>query len=102
VRKGNANLVTALVQAGVCAGRKKDTYLRVKYWKLVPRIGKQRAAMAIGHKILTAAYYMLKNGVDYHDLGNAYLDTRSAHATSRVLVKGLEQMGYKVTLDKVA
>lgn len=102
VRKGNVHLVTALVQAGVCAGRKKDTYLRAKYWKLVPRIGKQRTAIAIGHKFLTAAYYMLKNGVDYHDLGHAYLDKRAAKATSRALVKRLEEMGYKVTLDKVA
>jgi transposase len=101
-RKGNVHLVTALVQAGVCAGRKKDTYLRAKYWKLVPRLGKQRAAMAIAHKILTAAYYMLKDGVDYHDLGVAYLDKRAATATRRALVKRLEHMGYKVTLDKVA
>jgi len=102
VRKGNVHLVTALVQAGVCAGRKKDTYLRAKYWKLVPRIGKQRAAMAIAHKILIAAYHMLSHGHDYRDLGHAYLDKRSANATSRSLVKRLEAMGYKVTLDKVA
>jgi len=101
-RKGNVHLVTALVQAGVCAGRKKGTYLRAKYWKLVPRIGKQRAAMAIAHKILIAAYHMLKDGLDYVDLGDAYLDKRAAKATSRSLVKRLEGMGYKVTLDKAA
>ena len=101
-RKGNVHLVTALVQAGVCAGRKKGSYLRAKYWKLVPRLGKQRAAMAIAHKILIAAYHMLKNGLDYADLGDAYLDKMSAKATSRSLVKRLEGMGYTVTLDKAA
>lgn len=99
-RKGNVHLVTALVQAGVSAGRKKDTYLRAKYWKLVPRIGKQRAAMAIAHKILIAAYQMLRGGIDYVDLGGAYLDKRAEKATSRGLVKRLEGMGYKVTLEK--
>lgn len=101
-RKGNVHLVTALVQAGVCAGRKKGSYLRAKYWKLIPRIGKQRAAMAIAHKILIAAYHMLKDGLDYADLGDAYLDKRSVKATSRSLVKRLEGMGYRVTLENAA
>ncbi len=102
VRKGNAHLVTALVQAGLCASRKKETYLRAKYWKLVPRLGKQRAAMAIAHKILVAAYHMLRSGLDYVDLGEAYLDRRKAAASKRALVKRLEGMGYVVTLEKSA
>jgi hypothetical protein len=58
--------------------------------------------MAIAHKILTAAYFMLRDGVDYSDLGDGYLDARNAKATSRALTKRLEGMGYKVTLEKVA
>lgn len=101
-RRGNVHLTTALVQAATCAARAKGTYLRSKYWRLVPRIGKKRAAMAIAHKILTAAYFMLRDGVDYSDLGDAYLDARNAKATSRALTKRLEGMGYKVTLEKAA
>lgn len=101
-RKGNPHLTTALVQAAVCAARTKGTYLRSKYWRLVPRTGKKRAAMAVAHKILVAAYFMLRDGVDYADLGEAYLDTRNAEATSRALVKRLEAMGYKVTAEKAA
>jgi transposase len=101
-RSGNLHLTTALVQAATCAARAKDTYLRAKYWRLVPRIGKKRAAMAIAHKILTAAYFMLRHAVDYSDLGGAYLDARNTKATSRALVKRLEGMGYKVTLQTAA
>lgn len=101
-RKGNPHLTTALVQAAVCAARTKGTYLRSKYWKLVPRTGKKRAAMAIAHKILVAAYFMLRDGVDYADLGEAYLDTRNADATARALVKRLQAMGHKVTIEKAA
>jgi transposase len=101
-RKGNVHLTTALVQAAVCAARTKGTYLRSKYWRLVPRTGKKRAAMAIAHKILTAAYFMLRDGVDYADLGEAYLDTRNAQATSRALIKRLQAMGFKVTAEKAA
>jgi transposase len=101
-RRGNVHLVTALVQAALCASRKKGTYLRSKYWKLVPRLGKQRAAMAVGHKILLAAYEMLKTGRDYADLGEGYLDARNAAATTASLVKRLEAMGHKVSLEKAA
>lgn len=101
-RKGNPHLMTALVQAAVCAARTKGTYLRSKYWKLVPRIGKKRAAMAIAHKILIAAYFMLRDGTHYTDLGEAYLDKRNADATTRALVKRLQAMGHKVTIEKAA
>jgi hypothetical protein len=66
----------------------------------VPRLGKQRAAMAIAHKILVAAYFMLKGGSDFVDLGEAYLDRRKEAASKRALVKRLEGMGYRVTLEK--
>jgi len=102
VRKGNVHLVTALVQAAVCASRAQNTYLRAKYWKLAPRLGKKRAAMAIAHKILIAAYYMLDRGVNYADLGDAYLDKRNTTATRRALVKRLERMGYSVSLEEKA
>lgn len=101
-RKGNVHLTTVLVQAAVCAARAKGTYLRSKYWRLVPRTGKKRAAMAIAHKILTAAYFMLRDDVDYAELGDAYLDKRNAAATTRALVKRLEAMGHKVTIEKAA
>ncbi|NDD30774.1 MAG: IS110 family transposase [Proteobacteria bacterium] len=101
-RKGNVHLVTALVQAALCASRAKGTYLRSKYWKLVPRLGKKRAAMAVAHKILVAVYHMLAADVAYADLGEAYLDKRNAAASSKGLVKRLEGMGYKVTLEKAA
>jgi transposase len=98
-RKGNIHLTTALVQSAVCAARVKRTYLRSKYWRLASRIGKKRAAMAIAHKILIAAYHMLRDAVAYADLGEAYLDARNATATARALTKRLEAMGYSVTLE---
>ena len=101
-RKGNVHLQTALVQAAVSAARVKGSYLRSKYWRLVPRTGKKRAAMAIARKILIAAYFMLRDGVEYADLGEAYLDTRNAETTRRTLVKRLEAMGYTVTVEKAA
>lgn len=100
-RKGNVHLTTALVQAAISASRVKGSYLKEKYWRLKARRGPKRAAMAIAHKILIAAYHMLSSGVDYNDLGDAYLDHASASITKRVLVKRLERLGFAVSLQPI-
>jgi len=101
-RKGNVHLTSALVQAAMSASKTKGTYLKEKYWRLKARRGPGRAALAVGHKILIAAYHMLATKVDYRDLGPAYLDKLSVKATKNALVKRLERLGYNVTLEEVA
>lgn len=100
-RKGNLHLTTALVQAAVSASRTKGSYLKEKYWRLKARRGPKRAALAIAHKILIAAYHMLANAADYRDLGPNHLDSISVTSTKKALVKRLERLGYRVTLEEV-
>jgi transposase len=97
--KGNTALKTALVEAAHSAGRKKGTYLKSKYHRLKARRGAKRAALAIGHKILIAAYHMLKAGVAYTELGEAYLDRLDKHRTVHRLKRRLETLGYEVVLQ---
>ena len=99
-RRGNTHLTTALVQAAVCASRTKGTYLKEKYWKLKARRGPMRAALAVAHKILIAAYHMLSTGADHQDLGPTHLDRLSITTTKNALVKRLERLGYQVTLQE--
>ena len=99
-RKGNPHLTTALVQAAVGASRTKNTYLKEKYWKLKARRGPMRAALAVAHKILIAAYHMLAEGTDHRDLGPTHLDRISVVSTKNGLVKRLERLGYRVTLEE--
>ncbi len=99
-RKGNVHLTTALVQAAHCAGRARGTYLKEKYWRLKARRGPGRAALAIAHKILIAAFHMLSSGVGYRDLGDTYLAKRSTSATKQAAVKQLQRLGYRVTLEE--
>lgn len=101
-RKGNVHLMTALVQAAVCASKKKGSYLKEKYWRLKARRGPKRAALAIAHKILVAAYHLLARNADYRDLGPAYLAHTSAARVKTALVKRLERLGYRVQLVPVA
>lgn len=101
-RKGNAHLRTALVEASMSAVRKKGSYLRSKYYRLKPRLGVKRAAVAIAHKILIIAYRVLADGTVYTDLGETYLDTLGKTRTSRHLVRRLEALGYRVQLEPAA
>jgi transposase len=100
--KGNVYLKTALVEAANAAARAKGTYLREKFFRLKARRGHKRAAMAVAHKILVAAYHMLADQVSYNDLGDAYLDQLSKRSLTRNLVRRLERLGYSVKLQEAA
>ncbi len=56
------------VTAAVCGARTKGTYLRDKFHRLRARMGTKRAAVAIAHKILVAAFHMLQRAVAFADL----------------------------------
>ena len=59
-RRGNPFLKAALFAAAVSAARTKgSTYLRDKYNRLRARMGAKKAAMAVAHKLLVAAFHML-------------------------------------------
>jgi hypothetical protein len=55
------------VECGWGATRKKDCYLKRKYESLVIRRGKKKALVAVGHKIIIAAYHILKNKEAYKE-----------------------------------
>lgn len=65
---------TQLVQAAWCATRAKRTYLRARFLRLKSRRGPKKAVMAVAASILTAVYYMLREGAPYRDLGPDYFD----------------------------
>jgi transposase len=98
-RKGSKWLRAALVEAGRAAARKQHTYLAAQYHRLVPRLGKKKAAVAVGHSILCAVYYLLQRETTYQELGPAYFDERRRSRVERRLVRGLEKLGYAVTLS---
>jgi transposase len=98
-RKGNVHLKTALVMAATAAGRGKATYLADKYRRLKSRRGAMRAAVAIGHKILVAAYHMLAAGSDYKELGTGYLDQLNSQRSAGNMVRRLRQLGYDVQIS---
>ena len=97
-RKGNQALRAALVTSGQAAGRSKETYLGALFRRIASRRGSKRAAMAVGRHILQSAYYILRDGTTYRELGANYYDERRKGAVTRPAVKRLERLGYTVTL----
>jgi transposase len=99
-RKGNPYLCTALVEAAQSARNLKRGYFRDKFYRLRARRGEGRAAMAIAHKIVVCAWHLLKEGVDYRDLGDAYLDRFDERRVVAQLLKRLDTLGYQVQATK--
>lgn len=102
MRKGNRWLSRARVQAAWAARRKKNCYLAAQFQRIARRRGQQRAAVAVAHSILAATYFMLRDGVDYRDLGPEHFHRLTPEKPVRDLVRQLEKLGHKVMLEKVA
>jgi transposase len=87
------------VTAAIGASRRKGSYYKDKYHRLKARRGYLRAAVAIAHKILVAAYHMLASGAPFRDLGEAFLDQQARRRTTTNLVRRLNTLGYDVMLQ---
>ncbi|MCX4239058.1 IS110 family RNA-guided transposase, partial [Paraliomyxa miuraensis] len=98
IRKGSPWLKPVLVQAAWAAIGKKDSYLRSFFYKLKSRHGPKKAIVAVARKLVIAAYYILRDGVEYHDLGSGHLDNLDKTRISRRLVQRLKGLGYEVEL----
>ena len=75
-----------------------ELLLRDKFHRLRARMGAKKAAVAIAHKILVAAFHMLQRAVAFADLGADYLDRVDKYRTAKRLVRRLDALGYDVML----
>ncbi len=97
---GDKYLKTLLVQCGWAATRTKNTYLRSKYDSLVGRRGKKRALIAVGHKILIASYFILKDKVPYKELGSEFLQDKKKGKQINYYLNQLKELGFEIDLEK--
>jgi transposase len=97
--KGNRWLRATLVQVAWAASHTKGTYLSAQYRRLAGRRGKKRALVALGHTILVIIYHLLKDQTTYRELGPDYFDRLDTERLTRTLVRRLERLGHRVTLQ---
>lgn len=100
--KGSQSLRTALVEAAWAATRTKGTYLRARCQRLVKRMPKKKALVAVAHTMLVTSYHLLSRRVPYADLGSDHVDRQHVERQRRRLVERLEALGAKVTIEAVA
>jgi transposase len=102
-RKGDPWLSGLVTECGWAARRTKDTYLAAQFWQIARRRGQEKAAVAVGHTILVIAWHILSEGVTYQELGGDWFDRRrDPQAQQRRLVRQLEAMGLRVTIEAAA
>jgi transposase len=101
-RNGNPWLRAALVEAAWAASRARGTYLQSQFRHLAYARGKgtKKAIVAVAHSILIAAWHILKNNVPYNDLGPEHLRRTDPEKIKRLLVRKLEALGYRVSLEE--
>ena len=98
VRKGAPWLKTTLVSAAWAAVRVKESYLQAQFHRLRARRGAKKAILAVASSMLTAAYHMLKNGVEYQDLGASHFTRRDREKIILRLVRRINDLGCQVQL----
>src|SRR5207247_7913244 len=84
------------------AVRTKDSYLRAQFLRLRARRGPKKAIVAVAASMLTGIYYVLRDGVEYRDLGANYFQTLDRSKVTKNLVRRLQNLGYCVELHKAA
>lgn len=99
-RKGNKKLRSALTEAAKAASRKKNNYLSAQYHRIAARRGKNKAAVAVGHTILSLVHILLTRKQEYVDLGFNYFDERKKENVIKNSIKRLESLGLVVTVEE--
>jgi transposase len=100
--KGNRWLGEVLTECAWAAAHSRDTYLATQFWRLARRIGKKKAAGAVGHSILVIAWHLLAYDCDYRDLGGDFFVQRDTDRARHRAVAQLQALGYQVTLQPTA
>ena len=101
-RKGNTYLRSALLQAAWGASRKKNCYLSSQYSRLVKRLGRKKALVAVAHSLLVIIYHILERDQTYTELGGDYFDRHNVEQQRDYFIRRLRLLGFKVNLEELA
>jgi len=107
-RRGNVWLKRVLCQAAWGASFTKGSYFKALYHRLAgftgknKQEGKKRAIIAVSHSLLVTGYMLLWTGKKFEDLGANYFERIDQQRLTKRLVKRLERLGHKVSLQPTA
>jgi transposase len=93
---GNKTLKSILCECAWAASKTKNTRLSSYYWRLVKRMGKKKALVALGHLLLRIVYHVLLTKTPYKELGSDYLADKEKRKEEK-LVRYLASKGYQIS-----
>jgi transposase len=96
--KGNRHLRRILNQVAWAAVRTKGSYFQACFQRWLPRLGPQKAAWAIAHKILKLIWRLLRHNANYQERGSLLLDPKAAKRARNRHLRALQKLGFQVTL----
>ena len=100
-RKGNTYLRAALVQAAWGVTMKKNCYLSSQYSRLLKRLGRKKALVAVAHSLLVIIFHVLQRDQTYTELGGDYFDRHHVEQQREYYLRRLQMLGLKVTVEEL-
>jgi len=100
-RKGNTYLRAALVQAAWGVTMKKNCYLSSQYFRLLKRLGRKKALVAVAHSLLVIIFHVLQRDQTYTELGGDYFDRHHVEQQREYYLRRLQMLGLKVTVEEL-
>ena len=94
---GNNWLRTTLLESAWAASHSRTSYLGARYRRACKRRGPKRAAIALAHTILVAAYHILRDQTPFRDLGPDYFDRLDSGRQKRYHLRRLAALGCDVS-----
>lgn len=88
------HLKTIMIEVAWAAVKKKGSYFKDKYYRLKARRGAKKAIVAIAHRILLGIYHVIKDGVEFRDLGEDYLKSKNQSQKIIYLQKQAQALGF--------
>lgn len=102
-RKGGRWLRRALIEAAKSA-RRTDSYFAAKYRRIARRRGPNKATVAVAHSMMTVLWHLMADPtLRFEDLGSDYFESRrDPEREAHRLLRRIEELGYKATLEPAA
>lgn len=96
-RKGNKILKSTLVQCAKAASKNRNSFFYAQYQRICIRRGKNRATLAVAHSILISIYHMIKDDLDFIELGSDFYNQFNTEKKINSYLKKLKELGWNET-----
>jgi transposase len=99
-KPGKTWLGRALIEAAKAAARSDATYFAAQYYQVSRRRGANKAAVAVAHSMVVAAWHILTTGEHYHDLGpNHFRHRTDPSRLAQLKLADLQLLGWEATTN---